>query len=139
MPGLATSWTVDSVDKTKWTFKLRDNVKFHDGSAFDANAVVWNLDKLLKNDAPQFDPRQSAQGKSRIAAVVSYKVVDPLTVEIFTKTPDATLPYQLAWILLSSPANWEKLGKSWDAWRRSRPGPDHGSWKVASSRVNAQN
>ena len=49
-------------DKTKWIFKLREGVKFHDGSEFTAEAVVWNLDKILKKDAPQFDPRQSAQG-----------------------------------------------------------------------------
>ena len=115
VPGLATSWAVDANDKTKWTFKLREGVKFHDGSTFDAAAVVWNLDKLLVKEAPQFDPRQSAQGRSRIPAVASYRVVDPLTVEITTKEPDATLPYQLAWILFSSPANWEKQGKSWDA------------------------
>ena len=41
-------------------------MKFHDGSSFDADAVVWNLDKLLNDKAPQFDPRQSAQGRSRI-------------------------------------------------------------------------
>ncbi|RYG80122.1 MAG: ABC transporter substrate-binding protein, partial [Alphaproteobacteria bacterium] len=86
IPSLATSWDIDPTDQTKWTFKLRDGVKFHDGSRFDANAVVWNLDKLLKSDAPQFDKRQSAQGKSRIPAVASYKVIDPLTVEIVTKT-----------------------------------------------------
>jgi len=86
IPALATSWEVDATDKTKWTFKLRDGVKFHDGSTFDAAAVVWNLDKLLVPDAPQFDKRQSAQGKSRIPAVASYKAVDPLTVEIITKT-----------------------------------------------------
>ncbi|MEG7982415.1 ABC transporter substrate-binding protein, partial [Listeria monocytogenes] len=41
VPGLATSWTVDAADKTKWTFKLRPGVKFHDGSDFTADAVVW--------------------------------------------------------------------------------------------------
>lgn len=129
-PGLAASWTVDATDKTKWLFKLRDGVKFHDGSAFNAEAVVWNLDKLLNKDAPQFDPRQSAQGKSRIPAVASYKVIDPLTVEISTKGPDATLPYQLSWILLSSPANWEKQGKSWDAVAQKPSGT--GPWKLES-------
>jgi peptide/nickel transport system substrate-binding protein len=130
IPGLATSWQVDPADKTKWAFKLRDGVKFHDGSAFDANAVVWNLDKLLKADAPQFDKRQAAQGKSRIPAVVSYKVVDPLTVEITTNTPDATLPYQLSWILISSPANWEKQGKNWDTVAQKPSGT--GPWKMES-------
>ena len=52
-PGLATSWTIDPADKTRWTFKLRPGVTFHDGSTFDANAVVWNLDKLLKQDSRQ--------------------------------------------------------------------------------------
>lgn len=128
VPGLATSWGVDAADKTKWTFKLRPGVKFHDGSDFSADAVVWNLDKLLKADAPQYDPRQSAQGKTRIPAVASYRVVDPLTVEIITKAPDATLPYQIAWIMMSSPAQWEKLGKSWDAFAKQPSGT--GPWKL---------
>ncbi len=133
VPSLSTSWQVDASDKTKWIFKLRDGVKFHDGSAFTAEAVVWNLDKLLKQDAPQFDKRQSAQGKSRIPAVASYKVIDPLTVEITTKSPDATLPYQLSWILISSPANWEAQGKNWDnvAQKPSGTGP----WKMESGFV----
>jgi peptide/nickel transport system substrate-binding protein len=130
IPGLATSWTVDATDKTKWTFKLRPGVKFHDGSEFNADTVVWNLEKLLNKDAAQFDPRQSAQGRSRIPAVASYKAIDPLTVEIVTKTPDATLPYQLAWIMMSSPANWEKQGKNWDNYAKSPSGT--GPWKIVS-------
>src|SRR6516164_6072603 len=54
VPGLATEWTVDANDRTKWTFKLRPNVKYHDGSAFDAASVVWNFEKLLNQQAPQF-------------------------------------------------------------------------------------
>ena len=130
VPGLATSWTVDPTDRTKWTLKLRDGVKFHDGSTFDAAAVVWNLDKLLKTDAAQFDPRQAAQGRSRIPAVASYRAVDPSTLEITTKTPDATLPYQLAWILMSSPANWAAQGKSWDAVAQHPSGT--GPWRLDS-------
>src|ERR1700730_15968982 len=65
VPGLATSWSVDSSDKTKWIFRLRDGVTFHDGSAFTAQSVVWNFEKLLNDKSPQFDPRQAAQGRSR--------------------------------------------------------------------------
>ena len=129
-PGLATKWSVDESDKSKWIFTLREGVKFHDGSEFTADAVVWNLDKLLKTDSPQFDPRQSGQGRSRIPAVASYKVIDKYKVEITTKSPDATLPYQLAWILMSSPAQWEKVGKSWDAFARTPSGT--GPWKLAA-------
>ena len=128
VPGLALSWAVDSADKTKWTFKLRPGVKFHDGSAFDADSVVWNLDKLLKTDVPQFDPRQSAQGKTRIPAVAGYRAVDPLTLEITTKAPDATLPYQIAWVLMSSPANWAAQGKDWNAVAQHPSGT--GPWKL---------
>src|SRR6201991_4781938 len=46
IPGLATEWTVNEADKTLWTFKLRAGVKFHDGSSFNADAVVWNLEKV---------------------------------------------------------------------------------------------
>ena len=65
MPGLATDWQVDASDKLKWTFKLRPGVKFHDGSAFTAQSVVWNLDKILDSKAEQFDPKQAAQGRGR--------------------------------------------------------------------------
>src|SRR3954467_4403281 len=55
VPGLATDWKVDDADKTKWRFILRKGVKFHDGSEFNADAVIWNLDKVLNDKAPQFD------------------------------------------------------------------------------------
>ena len=66
VPGLATEWKVDDNDKTKWRFTLRKGVKFHDGSEFNADAVIWNLDKVLNDKAPQFDKRQSAQVKTRL-------------------------------------------------------------------------
>jgi len=130
MPGLATSWTVDAVDKTKWTFKIREGVRFHDGSTFTAEAAAWNFDKLLKNDAPHFDPRQASQGRSRIPSVASWRAIDQYTLEITTRTPDATLPYQLAWIMMSSPANWERVGRSWEAYGRQPSGT--GPWRIAS-------
>ena len=73
IPGLATEWKVNDADKTLWTFKLRDGVKFHDGSAFNADAVVWNLEKVFNKDAPQFDQRQAAQVRPRLPGIASYK------------------------------------------------------------------
>lgn len=112
-PGLATSWSIDPADPTRWIFKLRPGVTFHDGSAFDADAVVWNFAKLLDQTAPQYDEKQAAQGRSRIPTVASVKAIDKMTVEIVTKAPDALLPWQVAFIVMSSPAQWEKVGRNW--------------------------
>ena len=114
VPGLATEWKVDEADKKKWRFALRKGVKFHDGSEFNADAVIWNLDKVLNDKAPQFDKRQSAQVKTRLPSVASYAKIDDATIEITTKAVDSFFPYQMLWFLVSSPAQYEKLGKDWD-------------------------
>src|SRR4029453_10019347 len=69
IPGIATEWNVDANDKTKWVFKLRPGVKFHDGSDFDADAVVWNVEKVLKQDAVHFDPTQAGVTASRMPSL----------------------------------------------------------------------
>jgi len=130
VPALATSWKVDENDKTRWVFNLRHGVKFHDGSDFKAESVVWNIEKLLNDKAPQFDPKQSAQGRSRIPSVASYKALDDYTLEVRTKTPDAFLPYQISWVMMSSPAQWEKVGKDWNAFAKTPSGT--GPWKLTS-------
>ena len=130
VPGLATSWEVDPADQTRWTFKLRQGVTFHDGSPFTAQSVVWNLDKLLDDKSLQYDPKQAAQGRSRIPAVATYKAVDDLTLEITTKGKDAFLPYQLAWILMSSPAQFEKTGRDWAEFAKAPSGT--GPWKLTT-------
>ena len=76
--------------------------------------MIWNLDKVLNDKAPQFDKRQSAQVKTRLPSVASYAKIDDSTVEITTKTVDSFFPYQMLWFLVSSPAQYEKLGKDWD-------------------------
>ncbi len=113
-PGLALSWSSDEENHTVWTFKLRPDVVFHDGSPFNADAVVFNLDKLSNKASPQFDPAQAAQGATFVAPIASYRKVDDLTVEITAKRADAVIPYQIANIYMSSPANWERLGRDWN-------------------------
>nr|WP_226575860.1 ABC transporter substrate-binding protein [Acuticoccus sediminis] len=112
-PGLATEWSVDDDTQTVWTFKLREGVKFHDGSDFTADAVVWNLEKLLNKESPQYDASQAAQASQWFGAIASYEKIDDMTVAITTKEPDATFPYQIAGIMYSSPAQWDKLGGDW--------------------------
>jgi ABC-type transport system substrate-binding protein len=60
MPGLATSWRVDEADRRRWIIELRQGVKFHDGTPFDADAAIWNFDSILNNQVPQFEPTRSA-------------------------------------------------------------------------------
>ncbi len=110
VPGLATSWSVDAADRTRWTFHLRPGIRFSDGSPFDADAVVWNFDKVLTKDAPQYAAAQVAQTLYRIPSVASVRRLDPMTVEVRTTTPDATLPYQLTGVLIASPARWKEAG-----------------------------
>jgi peptide/nickel transport system substrate-binding protein len=112
VPGLAEAYSVDD-SKTKWTFQLRRGVKFHDGSDFNADAVVWNLDKLLKSDAPQYDKTQAAMAGGYIVGLKSHRKIDDYTVEITTATPDAMFYYRLGSIMMSSPARWAELGGSW--------------------------
>src|SRR6201984_849298 len=71
IPGLATEWAVDATDKKKWVFKLRPGVTFHDGSPFNADAVVWNVDKVLNKEAGKFDASQGGITASRMPTLVS--------------------------------------------------------------------
>jgi peptide/nickel transport system substrate-binding protein len=124
IPGLAESHAIDE-SKTKWTFRLRRGVKFHDGSDFNADAVVWNLDKLLKRDAPQYDPTQAAMAGSYIVGLKDCQKIDDYTVVVTTASPDAMFYYRLGNIMMSSPARWAELGGSWAkfAERPSGTGP----------------
>jgi peptide/nickel transport system substrate-binding protein len=107
-PGLATSWTVGATDKTKWTFKLRPGVKFHDGSAVNADAIVWNVRKVLDKDAVHFDASQVGVTASRMPTLRSARKIDDLTVELTTSEPDAFLPINLTNLFIASPSHWQK-------------------------------
>ncbi|MFG1462394.1 ABC transporter substrate-binding protein [Xanthobacter sp. DSM 24535] len=113
IPGLATSWEADPADRKNWIFKLREGVKFHDGSPFNADAVIWNLEKVMNTQAPQFDARQAAQVKPRLPSLASYKKLDDMTVQITAKGVDALFPYQMMWFLISSPTQYQKVGGDW--------------------------
>src|SRR5882757_8622846 len=143
IPGLATKWKVDDADKKKWTFKLRPGVTFHDGSPFNADAVVWNVEKVLKQDAPQFDPSQVGVTASRMPTLASARKIDDTTVELTTKEPDSFLPINLTNLFMASPAKWQKLfdaaegadakAKSQAAWAAfARNASGTGPWKMSS-------
>jgi peptide/nickel transport system substrate-binding protein len=143
IPLLATEWAVDATDKTKWVFKLRPGVKFHDGSSFDADAVVWNVAKVLDKEAPNFDASQVGVTASRMPTLRSARKIDPATVELTTAQPDSLLPINLTNLFMASPAQWKKLydevpasvsdpkeraKQAWDAFARKSSGT--GPWKM---------
>ncbi len=84
---LAESWRL--VNDTTWQFKLRRNVKFHNGEPFDAEAVKFSIERML-------NPQQAAPGRTSIATIDHVEVVDPLTVNIVTKTPFPLLPVRMS-------------------------------------------
>ena len=129
-PGLATEWAVKPDDPTVWVIRLRQGVKFHDGSAFNADAVVWNLDKIFDDKSAHYAPDQSAQVRGRITSLKSYRKIDDATVEITTKAPDSFFPYQLTYVLYSSPAHWEALGRDWKKFSQKPSGT--GPFKVVN-------
>jgi peptide/nickel transport system substrate-binding protein len=108
IPGLATEWKVGDADKTKWTFKLRQGVKFHDGSDLKADAIVWNVEKVLNKEAKHFAPDQIGVTVSRMPTLASARKIDDFTVELTTKEPDSFLPLNLTNLFIASPAHWQK-------------------------------
>jgi len=69
-PGLATSWE-QSPDKKTWIFHLRHGVKFQDGTDFNAEAVIWNLDRYFRSDSPQFEAGGAGITRSRVPLLAS--------------------------------------------------------------------
>jgi peptide/nickel transport system substrate-binding protein len=109
-PGLAESWKVED-DKLTWTFKLRQGVKFHDGTPLDVDAVIFNLDRMLKKEGFEFyDPDVSLLNRSNLLAVDSYKKVDETSFQIKTKYPFSIVPYEMCFITIASPTTIKKVG-----------------------------
>jgi peptide/nickel transport system substrate-binding protein len=88
LPSLATSWK--PIDPNTWEFKLRQGVKFHNGTPFTARDVVFSIER-----APKV-PNAPATYRRRVAQVESAKAVDDHTVHIRTKAPTPLLPENLA-------------------------------------------
>ena len=113
IPALADSWTVDEAKK-RWTFKLRE-AKFHDGTPWNADAFVWNVDAILDAQAPQFNASHAAGARSKFVTVASYGKIDDYTVFIETSKPDSFLLYELSAFFFVSPAGFAAAGSDWNA------------------------
>lgn len=112
-PGLAESWEQDATDPTKWRFRLRAGVTFHDGTPWNADAAIWGLDRFYRNDAPNYDPQGSAFTRPRTAGFSAYRKIDDMTIELTSERPLSYFPYIVPYILFSSPRAFEAMGRDW--------------------------
>jgi len=89
LPKLASSWDVTDGGLT-YVFHLEHGVRFHDGSAFDAAAAKFSLDRVPA-------PGSTNPQKSRLAKIRAVEVVDPLTLRIRLVQRSGGLLQSLAW------------------------------------------
>jgi peptide/nickel transport system substrate-binding protein len=101
-PNLAESW--QTPDPTTLIFKLRQGVKFHDGTDFNAEAVKFNFERMAS------EPKSVRKGE--IANIGSVEAVDPSTVKLILKKPDASLLATLTDRagMMISPETLKKMG-----------------------------
>src|SRR6266705_570001 len=88
VPDAAESWTI-SPDGLLYTFKLKQNVLFHDGTKVDAAAVKFTVERII-------DPATRSSMRSFMDSVHSVEVIDPHTVQIRLKQPYAFMLHMLA-------------------------------------------
>lgn len=105
-PWLAESWEV-SPDAKTFTFKLRQDVKFHDGTPFNAEAVKYNFDAMIK---------KAAYAATALGSYQSTDVLDPFTVRVNFKEPFAPFLTLLgtSYLGMQSPTAMEKYGDQYD-------------------------
>lgn len=90
------------VDDTTWEIALRSGVTFADGTPFDADSVVYSLERILsKSLASEF---------TEVDTVESVTKVDDTTVRITTKDPDPLLPYRLKSVVMLAPGAADAAG-----------------------------
>jgi peptide/nickel transport system substrate-binding protein len=87
IPGLALEWR--AVAPTVWEFKLRPNVRFHNGSEFSAEDVVFTIQRL-----PNV-PNSPSSFAAYSRPIVRMEVVDPLTIRFHTREPYPLLPLDM--------------------------------------------
>ncbi len=104
VPGLARSWHV--VSPTEWEFRLRDDVQFHDGSAFEAADVIASIERVRRLPNGQFS--------SFVQRLIDVRAVDRHTIRIRTATPYALVPLDLNSVFIISHRHAEAPSANFD-------------------------
>jgi peptide/nickel transport system substrate-binding protein len=125
---LAESWEFQG---RKWTFRLRKNVRFHDGSPFTSKDVLFSFDRIV-ND------RKSLQG-SNFLEVTGIEAPDEHTVVISTKQPSAVLLERLNNRFIVSQAAVEKNNNQLDNYKVGTGAYKISSWQRDGLLVLARN
>ncbi len=121
IPALATDYSV-SDDGLVWTINLREGVKFHDGTPFNADAVVFNFERQWKTDHPfHFESEVYAYyeymwgGFDDDSIITNVEAVDDYTVEFTLREALAPMLANLAMDMfaISSPTAMEKYGEDY--------------------------
>jgi peptide/nickel transport system substrate-binding protein len=109
-PGLATSWEI-SDDGLQYTLALREGVKFHDGTPFNADAVVFTFERMLDENHPYYDDTFPWAGYY-FGNVESIEALDDMTVRFTLKKPQSTFLTLLKHVSggIVSPTAVEKWG-----------------------------
>jgi peptide/nickel transport system substrate-binding protein len=112
VPGLAQSWDI-SKDGLTYTFRLRPNVKFHDGTPLTADAVKFCFDRQLNDQGPFYATGTYPYVKGFLGNVAGVEVVNPGTVQIRLKAPLTPFLQYLAHhsLYVYSPDALKKWGK----------------------------
>ena len=125
IPGLALTWT--AVEPTVWEFKLRPNVRFHNGNPFTAEDVAFTIARLP--NVPN-SPSSFAIYSRPITAV---EVVDPLTVRFRTATPYPLLPLDMTNVRILNRATHER--STTEDFNAGRAAIGTGPFRVVSHRI----
>jgi len=86
-PELAEEFSTND-DATVWTFKIRKGVEWHDGSKFDADDVIYTMNR-------HYGEASTSVVKTLVAGVKEWKKVDQYTVKAIQESPNADLPVLL--------------------------------------------
>ncbi|MGY5006535.1 ABC transporter substrate-binding protein [Streptomyces sp. 900105755] len=108
---LATSWKV-AADHRTWTFTLRKGVTFQDGTRFDADSVIFNLDRYLDKKSASYTPALGAAASEYAGDITRYRKLDADHVELVTKSPNGHFPEDLAHVLIASPTAVRATGSA---------------------------